>query len=215
MPWELRVQPPPDPSDLPSSVRPEEHAASPDAHGASALPTSDQLAQDGQEVRRHFGLSLWICALVIATDQLAKALVRATLAPFESRTIIPGLLDFIHVQNTGVAFGILNDSTMNHQLKSMLTTALAGLALVGIAFYARHVHNHEKLARVGLSLILGGAVGNLVDRLRVHYVLDYVDVYWHGWHFWAFNIADASITIGAVLVFLDLLLVTRHAPHPV
>ena len=152
---------------------------------------------------------------MIAADQLAKALVRSTLAPFESRTIIPGLLDFIHVQNTGVAFGILNDSTMNHQLKSMLTTALAGLALVGIAFYARHVHNHEKLARVGLSLILGGAVGNLVDRLRVHYVLDYVDVYWHGWHFWAFNIADASITIGAVLVFLDLLLVTRHAPHPV
>lgn len=161
-----------------------------------------------------FGLSLWLCAGIVAVDQLTKALIRSTLAPFESRTIVAGLLDFIHVQNRGVAFGILNDSEMNHQVKAVLTTALAGLALLGIGFYARHVHHHEKLARAGLSLILGGAIGNLIDRLRVGYVLDYVDVYWRGWHFWAFNVADASISIGAVLVFLDLLLVTRHASHP-
>jgi signal peptidase II len=165
--------------------------------------------------RPGLGLSLWLCATVIAIDQLTKALVRSTLAPFESRTIVPGLLDFIHVQNAGVAFGILNESPMNHQLKTALTTALAGLALLGIGFYARQVHHHEKMARVGLSLILGGAIGNLIDRVHMGYVLDYVDVYWRGWHFWAFNVADASITIGAVLVFLDLLLVTRHAPHPV
>jgi signal peptidase II len=162
---------------------------------------------------RHPGLAWWLCGLVIAADQLTKALVRATLAPFESRTIIPGLLDFIHVQNAGVAFGILNDSDIGHRLKAAMTTALAALALLGIGFYARQVGHHEKLARIGLSLILGGAVGNLLDRLRVGYVLDYVDVYWHGWHFWAFNVADASISIGAVLVFLDLLLVTRHASH--
>jgi signal peptidase II len=161
------------------------------------------------------GLSWWLSAVVIAADQIAKGVVHATLAPFDSVTIIPGLLDFIHVQNSGVAFGILNDAAMNHQLKSILTTALAALALIGIGFYARHVHRHEKLARIGLALILGGAIGNLIDRLRVGYVLDYVDVYWRGWHFWAFNIADASITIGAALVFADLLLVTRHASHPV
>ena len=166
-------------------------------------------------MRHRFGLSIWLSAAVIIADQLSKALIRATLAPFESRTIIPGLLDFIHVQNAGVAFGILNDAAMNHQLKAVLTTALAALALLGIGFYARHVHHHEKLARIGLSLILGGAIGNLIDRLRVGYVLDYVDVYWHGWHFWAFNVADASITFGAVFVFVDLLLVTRHAPHSV
>lgn len=168
-----------------------------------------------EEVRRRFGLSLWLCGTVIAADQITKALVRATLSPLESRTIVPDLVDFIHVQNRGVAFGILNDVNMNHGVKAVLTTALAALALVGIAFYARHVHHHEKLARLGLSLILGGAIGNLLDRVRVGYVLDYVDVYWRGWHFWAFNIADASITIGAILVFLDLLLVTRHAPNPV
>lgn len=71
------------------------------------------------------------------------------------------------------------------------------------------------MARIGLSLILGGAVGNLIDRLRVGYVDDFVDVYFRGWHFWAFNVADASITIGAILVFLDLLLVARHASDSV
>ncbi len=167
------------------------------------------------EVRRRFGISYWLCGLVIVADQISKGLIRATLAPFESQTIVPGVVDFIHVQNRGVAFGILNDSAMDHQIKAVLTTALAGLALVGIAFYARQVHHHERLARIGLSLILGGAVGNLIDRLTVGYVLDYVDVYWRDWHFWAFNVADASITIGAVLVFLDLLLVTRHASHPI
>ncbi len=209
------MQRPPDPNDLGRQVPPGHDAPAGSGAGASGLPASDVIEQSAHEVGRRFGLSLWICGLVIAADQLAKALIRSTLAPFESRTIIPGFLDLIHVQNTGVAFGILNESRMNLQVKSVLTTALAALALVGIAFYARHVHNHEKLARVGLSLILGGAVGNLLDRVRVHYVLDYVDVYWHGWHFWAFNIADASITIGAVLVFLDLLLVTRHASHSV
>jgi signal peptidase II len=99
--------------------------------------------------------------------------------------------------------------------KPWVTTALAGLALAGIAFYARHVRHDERLARIGLSLILGGALGNLIDRLRQGYVIDFVDVYFRGWHFWAFNVADASITIGACLVFLDLLVVSRHASHPV
>jgi signal peptidase II len=196
-------------------------ASPPEETGASGsgetggVGAAEVLVQSAQEVRTRFGLSLWLCGAIVAADQLAKALIRASLAPFESRVIIPGLLDFIHVRNAGVAFGILNDSPMNDQLKAVLTTALAGFALIGIAFYARQVRHHEKLARIGLSMILGGAVGNLIDRLRLGYVLDYVDVYWQGWHFWAFNIADASITIGAVLVFLDLLLVNRHASHPV
>jgi len=66
-----------------------------------------------------------VCAVVIAADQAAKGLIRATLAPFESRTIVHGIVDFIHVQNSGVAFGILNDMAMNQAVKKVLTTALA------------------------------------------------------------------------------------------
>jgi signal peptidase II len=161
------------------------------------------------------GLNWWLVAAVIVVDQITKAAIRSRLLPFESMSVIPGLLDFIHVQNAGVAFGILNDAAIDGRLKAALTTALAAVALFGIGFYARHVRHHERLARAGLSLILGGAVGNLVDRLRVGYVLDFVDVYFRNWHFWAFNVADASITIGAVFVFLDLLLAAPHASHSV
>ncbi|MFI5179468.1 MAG: signal peptidase II, partial [Vicinamibacterales bacterium] len=144
-------------------------------------------------------------------DQLAKAVVSWTLKLYDSRTIIPGVVDLIHVHNEGVAFGLLNEWSV--PFKSWITTALAALALIGIGFYARHVREDERLARVGLSLILGGAVGNLADRLRQSYVIDFMDVYFRGWHFWAFNVADACITVGAVLVFIDLLFMTRHHHH--
>ena len=155
----------------------------------------------------------WIAVAIIIVDQIAKAIIRMTLPYLDSRTIIPGLADLVHVHNDGVAFGLLNNSDL--PFKPVMTTALAGLALAGIGFYARHVREHERMARIGLALILGGAMGNLVDRLRQGYVIDFVDVYWRGWHFWAFNVADASITIGAILVFLDLLVVSRHASHSV
>jgi len=155
----------------------------------------------------------WLGAAVLAIDQATKALVRARLPEFDSVTVIPSLVDFTHVENKGVAFGYLNDTAL--PFKGGLTAALAVVALIGIGLYARHIRREERMARIGLSLILGGAVGNLIDRLRVGYVDDFVDVYFRGWHFWAFNVADASITIGAILVFLDLLLVARHASDSV
>jgi signal peptidase II len=162
-----------------------------------------------------FHLYWWLSLAVVVVDQIVKAIVRARLPLFDSASIIPGFLAFTHVRNSGVAFGLLNDFEMPPPLKAVVTTALAALALAGIGFYARHVHKEERLARIGLSLILGGAVGNLADRLRVQYVIDFVDVYWRGWHFWAFNLADAAISVGAVFIFIDLVLVTRHASHSV
>jgi signal peptidase II len=178
-----------------------------------SVPPAEPVASLPRPLPARGAISWWLVGAIIVGDQVAKGLVRAALAPMDTATIIPGMLDFIHVRNSGVAFGILNETRMPERLKAILTTALATCALLGIGFYARHIRHHEKLARLGLSMILGGAIGNLIDRVRVGYVLDYVDVYWRGWHFWAFNIADASITIGAILVFVDLLLVTPHASH--
>jgi signal peptidase II len=78
-------------------------------------------------------------------------------------------------------------------------------ALVGLAMYAATLAPGQRLTRVGLSFVIGGALGNLIDRVYAGYVLDFFDFYWRGWHFWAFNIADASITIGVALMILDLL----------
>jgi signal peptidase II len=150
---------------------------------------------------------------IIALDQISKGLVSAVLGLYDSKTIIPGFLDFVHVRNEGVAFGLLNTTQLPY--KTAITTILAVTALAGIALYARQLQQREWVARLGLACILGGAIGNLIDRVRQGYVLDFVDVYWKSWHFWAFNVADAAISIGAILVFVDLLLVRSHASDSV
>ena len=155
----------------------------------------------------------WLGFGVIVVDQVAKLLVRQTVPLFDSRAIVPGLVNLVHVRNEGIAFGVLNATDLEY--KWLITTGLAAVALVAITYYARHLRPDERLARTGLTLILGGALGNLIDRLYAGYVVDFLDVYWGNWHFWAFNVADAAINIGAVLVFVELLFVRRHASHPV
>ncbi len=153
--------------------------------------------------------------IVILLDQIAKLLVVATVPLFDSVSIIPNFLDITYVRNTGLAYGLLNDSTMPY--KRLITGALAIAALAGITVYARQMSKDggDRWSQIGLSLILGGAIGNILDRVRLGYVIDYVDVYWRGWHFWAFNVADAAITFGAIFVFAELLLEKRHASRPV
>jgi len=153
-------------------------------------------------------------ASVIGLDQLSKEIIRRTLDLYDHVPVIPGFLDITHVQNTGAAFGLLNAA--DFPFKAVLMIGIAGIALVAIAAYATQLGFHERLARFGLSLILGGAFGNLIDRAVAGYVVDFVDVYWGTSHFWAFNVADAAITIGAVLVLLDMIgLGRQHASHSV
>jgi signal peptidase II len=117
-------------------------------------------------------------------------------------------MDFTHVQNTGAAFGILNASEF--PLKTVLISAIAVAALIGVAMYAASLSRDEVAARAGLALIIGGAAGNLLDRVLAGYVIDFVDVYWRDYHFWAFNVADSAITIGAVVMILDMLGAGAH-----
>jgi signal peptidase II len=155
-----------------------------------------------------------VMAAVVVVDQLTKALVRSNLQLGESRTIIPGLLDLAHVQNTGAAFGMLND--VDFAYKPVVIVAIAAIALIAIAAYGAQLGFHDRIARLGLAMILGGAFGNLLDRAIAGHVVDFVDVYWRDLHFWAFNVADAAITCGAILVILDTIGVGRnHASHPV
>jgi signal peptidase II len=156
-----------------------------------------------------------LIAAIVAVDQITKELVRRFL-PLggDPVQVIPGLLDLTHVQNSGAAFGLLNAADFPY--KPLVMIAIAAIALIAIAMYATQLGFHERTARVGLSLILGGAFGNLVDRALFGHVVDFVDVYWRTTHFWAFNVADAAITIGAILVLLDMIgLGRQHAPHSV
>ena len=186
--------------------------------GESAVPSGSAAGAEpagvGAATRGRLDLQWWLSAVVIATDQISKALIVGRLGQYESLPVIRGLVDFTYVQNAGLAYGLFNQpDSLLASYKWIATTALAVLALVGIGLYARHIRRDEWVARLGLSLILGGAIGNLADRVRLGYVVDFVDAYFGSWHFWAFNVADASITIGAIFVFFDLLFVTRRATH--
>ena len=148
-------------------------------------------------------LELVVVASVVLLDQATKLLVVSDLGLHQTVEIIPGVLNLTHVRNSGVAFGILNATSF--AFKPALMAALAMAALVGVALYSTQLSLEQRWARAGLALILGGAAGNLVDRARQGYVVDFVDAYWGSWHFWAFNVADAAITVGVGILVLDLL----------
>ena len=153
-----------------------------------------------------------LAAVVIVLDQASKALVRLRLPLHDSVEIVPGLLDFTHVRNTGAAFGFLN--AVDIPMKPVLMTAIALAALVAIALFAMRTSPEEPLARIGLALVCGGATGNLIDRVTAGYVVDFVDVHWMGWHFWTFNVADSAITVGACLLILEMAVLNRHVSTP-
>ena len=159
-------------------------------------------------------LELIAIGTIVVLDQITKFAVKSTIPLYAKHVVIPNFLDITHVQNTGAAFGLLNAAEFPY--KSAVMIGIATLALVAISLFARQLGAHERLSRYGLVLILGGAFGNLIDRAIAGYVVDFVDVYWGSVHFWAFNVADAAITIGAILVLLDMVgLGRRDAPHPV
>jgi signal peptidase II len=147
-------------------------------------------------------LELGIVGAVAALDQLTKYLVVAGMELYETIPVVNGLLNLTHIRNTGVAFGLFNSAEFAY--KPVVVSLLALAAIFGVGLYAMQLPPGNRLARVGLALILGGAAGNLVDRARQGYVVDFVDAYWNDWHFWAFNVADAAITVGVGLLIIDL-----------
>jgi signal peptidase II len=154
---------------------------------------------------------IWVTVLLVVLDQVTKLLVLQRIPLHDTVPVIPGLLNLTYVRNTGAAFGMLNASDFAY--KPLVVAGLAILALIGILWYARTFAGDAWPARYGFVLIVAGAVGNLIDRVTLGYVVDFVDVYAGSWHFWAFNVADAAITIGAILFAADTLFSRRHVPE--
>jgi signal peptidase II len=154
---------------------------------------------------------IFVAASVVILDQITKAMVRPSLALHQSIEIVPGFLDLTRVHNTGAAFGMLN--AVDFPMKTLVLSLVAVVALSGVAWYAATVPLADRLARIGVASVLGGAIGNLIDRATAGYVLDFVDAYWGNWHFWAFNVADAAISVGVVFMILDMLGVGRRSEN--
>ena len=141
--------------------------------------------------------------VVLVLDRLTKVLVEAQFLLYESKTIIPGVFDLTHTRNTGVAFGLFANS--DSPWVPYILTLTAATALIAILVYSlRHPVENWKL-QLGLMLVLGGAAGNLYDRINYGYVIDFLDVFYGTYHWPTFNIADSSITIGIGFLLLEVL----------
>jgi signal peptidase II len=181
------------------------------AEPAAPIPPDpvEQAVSEAVTFRLHAS-EIWAALAIVAVDQVTKAALRANLPVHDSVDVIPGFFSLTHVRNSGAAFGLLN--AVDFPFKSALLALVAACALIGIGLYAARLSVHERVARFGLSLVVGGAFGNLIDRLVLGSVVDFVDLYWRDFHFWAFNVADASITIGVVVLMLDMMGCFRNVP---
>ena len=144
---------------------------------------------------------LYLAAAVLIGDQVTKWLVETRLAGGGSREIIPGLLNFIYVRNTGVAFGLFPSKGELWATVALTVLGLAALAIVAV--YFRRTPVEDRLLLTSLGLILGGALGNLADRILQGGVTDFIDFYFGSYHWHTFNIADSAITIGIGLMLID------------
>lgn len=138
---------------------------------------------------------------IVLFDQATKWLVVQRLPLYEDLPLISGLLSLQHVRNSGAVFGFLSGAQI--PFKPYVFALTSALALAALTYYARTIPAEEKLPRFALSLVIGGAIGNLIDRVRFGYVVDFVKVYWET-HVWPnFNVADSAISIGLVLLIID------------
>jgi signal peptidase II len=150
---------------------------------------------------RKFSVPIVSALLLGAADQASKVWAVRNLPLFELRDVVPGFFGLVHVRNTGVAFSLLSnlDHRWVHPLLILATVLAMGAVLAYIAFLPC-----RGAAPVGLGLILGGAIGNLIDRARHGYVVDFLDLYWRNHHWPTFNVADVGITVGVVLLLIDM-----------
>ena len=150
---------------------------------------------------------LWLSALVILLDQSSKLWITNRFAFGESLRVL-GVFDLVLAHNTGAAFSFLHDAG---GMQRWLFSIIAIAASVWIVWLLRR-HSMQTLFALALSMILGGALGNLIDRIAYGYVVDFLHFHWNEHYFPAFNIADSAITCGAFLLIWDSLTEKKHGP---
>ena len=153
---------------------------------------------------------LLVALLVILLDQATKEWVRGAFSLHESVPVIPGFFHLTYIRNTGAAWGMFSG-------QNLALAVLAFAMLVAIVLFRRQFLPPGRVHRVALGLLCGGIVGNLFDRLRLDYVVDFLDFFHRGWHFPAFNVADSAICVGVAIYVLGTFLVSRAAaaaPEP-
>lgn len=154
----------------------------------------------------------WIVAIsILFFDQILKLLVQNTFSFQEKINIIPGLFNIVYVLNKGAAFGILNNSGLNWQ--SYLFISISCTTILVVVYLLHFSTKQSSFFYLGLGAILGGALGNLIDRIRIGMVIDFLDFYWRSFHWPAFNLADAAISLGAISLLISFYRRDKNVTH--
>ncbi len=152
---------------------------------------------------RHRALPFLIAAVVVLLDRITKSTIKVHIGGADTITVIPGLFNIVHTENPGIAFGML--STASGAWRDILLIGFSAAVLVGISIMLlRPASRHDAILRTALAFIMGGAFGNLYDRIVNGTVTDFIEVHAGQHYFPAFNVADSAITIGACLLLLDM-----------
>lgn len=150
-----------------------------------------------------------LAGVVFFLDQITKVWIQNTIPLWDSKTIIPGFFNLVHVLNKGAAFGFLADLEGN--MRTYFFIGVTGLAVVLILHLLRTVDRKDHYLFSALGLILGGAMGNLIDRIRLGMVIDFLDFHLGSHHWPAFNVADMAISTGAILLLVSFYKKKRYA----
>ncbi len=159
------------------------------------------LPQPPEANMNRYTLAGIIAAVTLILDQVTKIAVREKMALWTSEVVIPGLFNLVHVVNKGAAFGFLNRADITWQRNFFLVVTVIALGAIGMLL--KSVEERDKFQIVGLGFVLGGAIGNMIDRVLYHEVTDFLDFYFGTHHWPAFNVADIAICIGAFAMIIS------------
>ena len=150
--------------------------------------------------------SLLIASLVFVLDRATKVVIERNVSLWDTRTVIPGFFNIVHTKNRGAAFGMFSDGSSELRTFLLIGVSIAVLIFVAVVLLqpSRAGFSGSRTTMFGLSLVLGGAIGNVYDRIVSGMVTDFLEFYMGQWHFAAFNVADSAITVGAGLLLLDM-----------
>jgi len=153
-------------------------------------------------VNPKYRLALIVTSAVVILDQITKALVHSGLALYQSVEIVTNFIHLTYLRNTGAAFGFLAGSRSS--LRIAFFIIVSAIAIGCIFYLLKNLPPDRRTFTASLSLVLGGAIGNLIDRIRMGEVIDFIDLHWYEIHWPAFNVADSAITVGVILLFIQM-----------
>ena len=154
------------------------------------------------QIRSRWRLLAWVAGLVLVLDQATKLHVHNTFALYESRPLVENFFALTYIRNSGSAFGLL--ARYDPAVLRIFFPAVTVLAVVLLVWYLSRLPASQTLTLWGVCLVIGGAVGNGIDRFRIGQVIDFLDVHWYDVYHWpAFNVADSAICVGVGLLVLD------------